>query len=115
MSALQTLPVGIVVERREIDNPWEDFSWHPVAVIPGAPPLADDLDWRLLREDEGWRHFFIGTRELELFWRETEGYKANLANTPARVYVVLSRGEEADEPFKKRKDKPYGPRKGGFN
>jgi len=165
MSALETLPVGIVVERREIDNRWEDYAWSPVAVIPGAPPMDDGSEWRLLREGEGWRHYMIGTLEIELFRRETNGYKVNLSNTPPHVYVVLSRGEEAEEaeivpfmvtvcpyeaesyteggedivegvpmpdeiaawvqafidahhveePFKKRKNKPYDPRKGGFS
>lgn len=164
MSALATLPVGIVVERREIDNRWEEYEWHPVAVIPGAPPLEHEHEWRLLREGDGWRHFLIGNLDIELFRRETDGYRVNLANTPPHVYVVLSQGEEADEPdimpflvtvcpyeaesytegdgeicegvpmpdaiaawlqafvdehhvevpFKKRKNKPYDPRKGGF-
>jgi len=160
----EKMAVGIVVERRDIDNRWADYSWHPVAVIPGAPPLDDPGEWRLLRSGEGWSQFLAGTLNLELFRGETEGYRANLSSQP-HVYVVLSQGEEADDPdvvpflvtacpyeaesytesgeeivegvpmppeveawirafidthhveqpFKKRKRKPYDPRKGGFS
>jgi len=160
----EKMDIGVVVERRDIDNRWADYSWHPVAVIPGAPPLENPNEWRLLRSGEGWSQFLVGTLELELFRGETEGYRANLSSQPF-IYVVLAQGEEADEPdvvpflvtacpyeaesytesgeeivegvpmppeveawictfvdahhveqpFKKRKRKPYDPRKGGFS
>src|SRR5690606_30672543 len=34
-----SMPLGVVVERREIDNRWQPFAWKAVAVIPGAPPV----------------------------------------------------------------------------
>lgn len=89
-----TMPLGVVVERREIDNPWEDYDWRTVAVIPGAPPVDE---WRTLREGEGWIHYHVATLPLELFRRETEGYKQNLSNEMPVVYVVLRQGEEAEE------------------
>ncbi|MBT4699808.1 MAG: DUF3305 domain-containing protein [Rhodospirillaceae bacterium] len=165
MSTSEKMRVGIVVERREIDNRWVDYTWQPVAVIPGAPPLAKEHVWLTLREGEGWCHYMVGTMDIELFRGETGGYKANLSNTQPFVYVVLTRGTEAgepevmpflvtmcpyeaesytegdeeivdgvpmpdeigawlqkfvdshhvDEPFKKRKNKAYDPRKGGFS
>ena len=98
MSATDSLDIGIVVERREIDNRWQDHVWRPVAVIPGAPPMDPTEGIRLLREGDGWSHFQIGTVTLELYRGETEGYRANLSNNPPHVYVVLSPGEEADDP-----------------
>ena len=91
------MPVGVVIERRDSDNRWIDYSWQPIAVIPGAPPLEGDDAWRLIREGEGWSHFHVGTLDLELYKGETDGYRANLSSTP-HIYVVLARGEEADEP-----------------
>ena len=44
------MPLGVVLERREIDNPWQSVSWRAVAVIPGAPELDEA---RQLRSDEG--------------------------------------------------------------
>src|SRR5687768_1486292 len=34
-----TMPLGVVVERRRSRSPWQEWSWRPVAVILGAPPL----------------------------------------------------------------------------
>ncbi len=97
MSALERLSVGIVVERRNIDNPWQDYRWTPVEVIPGVA-LETDAPWKTLREEKDWAHFLVGSMDIELFRGETEGYRSNLSNEPPRVYVVLSPGEEADDP-----------------
>ncbi len=94
----EQLAVGVVIERRESDNRWLDYTWHPVAVIPGAPALDDPKEWRLMREGDGWSQFLAGTLAIELFRGETEGYRANLSSSPAQIYVVLSKGEEADDP-----------------
>ena len=40
MSALVSVPVGVVVERRKATSPWADFVWQPVAVLPDAPDAA---------------------------------------------------------------------------
>ncbi len=99
MSALEKLNVGIVVEQREIDNPWQDYSWSPVGVLPGVASEDDGQgEWKLLRRGDGWTHFLVGTMDIELFRGETEGYRYNLTNDPPRVYVVLCHGEEADDP-----------------
>lgn len=97
MSRRQTVMLGVIIERREIDNPWQDYSYHPVAVVPGMAAIEDG-EWRVLREGDGWTHFHVATLELELFPGETEGYKTNLSNFQPHVYVVLAPGEEADDP-----------------
>jgi len=86
--------LGIVVERREIDNPWQDFDYLPVAVFAGAESIDE---WRELERGDGWVRYHAATLLLELFKGETEGYKSNLAQDPPSVYVVLRPGEEADE------------------
>ncbi len=53
MSALESMRVGIVVERREIESCWADFTWEPVAVIPGAAPLEFSSECLPLRSGEG--------------------------------------------------------------
>jgi hypothetical protein len=90
-----SLPVGVVVERRDSASPWQDYDWSAVAVVPGAPPV--DI-WRILRHGPGWAHFHAATLDLELFRKETEGYKTNLSGSRPAVYVVLRRGEEAGKP-----------------
>lgn len=154
-----TMEVGIVLERRDIDNKWADHEWKLAGVIPGKPDMDE---WQMLRNGEGWTHFYAGTQTIELFKRETEGYKVNLSQVPPQVFVVLRPEEEGahdyevtpfeatvcpfeaegydesgdewvegtpmpdlihawvnayierhhvDVPFKKRKRKPYDPRK----
>jgi len=96
--AYACLSIGVVVERREIDNRWVDFDWRPIAIIPGAPPKDVEEDWTVLREGEGWTQYHAATLSLELFQGETQGYKVNLANHLPHIYIVLSPGEEEDEP-----------------
>lgn len=96
MKNQELLPLGVVLERRKIDNPWKDFDWKPVAVIPGAADRDPEGGWQVLREGEGWIHYHSGTLPLELFRRETEGYKVNLTYDPPRIYVVLRSGEDMD-------------------
>jgi hypothetical protein len=96
MKDQESLPLGIVLERRRIDNPWKDFDWRPVAVIPGAPACDPEGEWRLLGEGEDWIRYHGGTLLLELFRRETEGYKFNLTHDPPRLFVVLHGGVDVE-------------------
>jgi len=96
MNALERLTVGIIVERRKIDNPWKEFRWEPVDIVPGIT-VEPGAEWKLLREENDWAHFLIGSKDIELFRSETEGYRSNLSNDPPRVYVVLCPGEEAGD------------------
>ncbi|MCW2236083.1 DUF3305 domain-containing protein [Azospirillum canadense] len=94
LNRIETMPLGIVLERRRSASPWAEWAWHPVSVIPGAPPVEGA--WRLLREGEGWAQFHAATLPLELFRTDTEGYKLNLSQEPPRLWVVL-RADEGGE------------------
>jgi hypothetical protein len=93
-------PFGIVVERRETDHPWQDYEWQVTAVIPGATALDE---WKELDRDGGKIRYYAGTLDLELFKRETEGYRVNLSQSPPSIYVVMRPDEEEEdheyEPF----------------
>jgi len=94
MDKQESMPLGIVVEWRRIENPWKDHDWRPVAVIAGAPAMDPRGPWKLLREAEGVRQYHAGTLPLELFRSDTEGYKINLVQSPPRVFIVLRRNED---------------------
>lgn len=96
--AYASLNVGVIIERREIDNRWVDYDWRPVGIIPGAPPKDVEDEWTVLQEGEGWVRYHAATLSLELFQGETQGYKMNLANHIPHVYIVLTPGEEVEEP-----------------
>lgn len=89
------LPVGVIAEKRAVDNPWIDHKWLPAAVFAGAPEISE---WTKTGEGEGWTQFHIGTLPIELFRKETEAYRVNLSNQPPVVYVILREAEEPDDP-----------------
>jgi hypothetical protein len=93
-----SIPVGVVVAKVKIDHKWADWSWRPVAVIPGAPPVNG---WKEIASGKDWTHYHIATVPLTLYRTDTEAYRVALSDTPPRVYVVLRRDEEGDE------DHPY--------
>jgi len=80
------MPLGVVVERREIDNRWQRWAWKPVAVIPGAPSVDA---WRELVRGERFVRWHAATLPLELHRTETEAYRANLSGKVPAIYVVL--------------------------
>ncbi|WP_042697910.1 DUF3305 domain-containing protein [Azospirillum sp. B506] len=90
LERIETMPLGIVVERRRGVTAWADWSWRPVSVIPGA--AAVDPPGRLLMEGEGWSHSHAATLTLELFRTDTEGYRLNLSQDPPRLWVVMRPG-----------------------
>lgn len=99
LSTSQSMPLGVVIERREIDNPWQSVSWRAVAVIPGAPEIDEA---RQLRNGPGWVQYHAATLALELHRSDTEGYKHNISDEGApMVYVVLrfddDEGDEDDD------------------
>lgn len=93
-----SIPVGVVVAKVKIDHKWADWSWRPVAVIPGAPPVAA---WTEIASGEGWTHYHCATVPLTLYRSDTEAYLVSLSELPPRVYVVLRRddGGNAEYPY----------------
>lgn len=92
----ERMALGVVVERRDLDNRWCKNLWRPVAVIPGAPALDPAGPWTELRRGEGWEHYHAGTLTLELHPKETEGYRFNLSQEPPRLFAVLRVNEERE-------------------
>lgn len=98
MNKQETLDVGVIVERRKIDHPWQEWEWKPVGVFIGA--VAQN-DWAEVAAGEGWTHFHAATLPIELHRRETEAYVHNLETERPSVYVVMREDEdgETDHPF----------------
>ena len=93
MTATVSIPLGVVIAREDIDSKWQDHVWRPIGILPGAPPVGD---WRELQRGEGWVHYHAATVPLELFRKETEGYKYNLEMREPSIFIVFS-GEEDEE------------------
>ena len=91
-STSQTMPLGVIVERREIDNPWQRHRWSVVGMFPGAREIDAP---QVLRAQPGWVQYHAATLPATLHSGETEGYKRNLANAAPVVYVLLRPDDDA--------------------
>jgi len=89
----ERMRVGVMLERRRIVHPWQDYVWRALAVVPGAPDIAAP---RCLGEGEGWARYHAATLDIELFPSETEGYRYNLSQAAPVVYALWR--SENDEP-----------------
>ncbi len=92
MKNSEVMSVGIVVERRRVDHPWQEFSWRVVSLFPGA---TDAGGWRVLYECEGWTRYHAATLNIELYPTDTQAYRHNLSQRVPCVYVVLRPGDGA--------------------
>lgn len=91
------MTLGIVAERRESPHPWGTASWRPTGLIAGGGP--DDVP-RLLERTTGVARWYVGRATLELFPKETDGYRENLASARPQVFVVLrDDGRDGVVPF----------------
>ena len=95
-SPLQTIAVGVVVERCKSASQWSDFLWRPLSVLTGAPAtppwtkLSDDGE----RDDIFRRH----RRQSNCIERKPTNYRGNLTNDEPLLWVVL-RPSEAEMPY----------------
>jgi hypothetical protein len=88
-----SMPLGVVVERRELDNRWQRWAWKAVAVIPGAPPVEA---WRELARGERCMRWHAATLPLQLHRAETEAYRVNLSGRSPAIYVVLRKVQPSE-------------------
>jgi hypothetical protein len=63
------MPLGIVLERRPVDHPWQDFEWRLIGVLPGAAKIAEAL---VLEDDGDILRIHAATLKVELYRGETE-------------------------------------------
>jgi hypothetical protein len=93
-SALERIPVGVVVERRKALSPWIDFTWKPLSVLVGVPEASP---WTKLSGEDETAAFYAGMAEIELHRTETANYRSNLAGD-GRLWVSL-RPTGIDPPY----------------
>jgi hypothetical protein len=93
-TALASIPVGVVVARRKAESQWIDFTWQPVAVLPGEPAAAP---WTVLSESQDVTTYYAGAALIELYRTETGNYRDNLA-AGGQLWVVL-RPTGVDPPY----------------
>ena len=82
----ETAEVGVIVERRVLNNPWVDHAWMPVAVLAGAPGAAP---WTVVDETPETTRYYAGAYRLEIFESETGRYRDNLHSGRPALWVSL--------------------------
>lgn len=92
------LNVGVVLETQPSTHPWGEDTVVPVAVVPG---LGAEAPWRDLGTVGDRQRWCSPGLPVELFPKETEGYRYNLSAPEPAVYVVLrpAEGRLSREPF----------------
>lgn len=85
-TALASIVVGVVVERRKAKSPWLDFLWRPVSVFAGTPSAAP---WTRISEEGDATTFYAGEAAIELHRTETASYRQNLSSGMPALWVVL--------------------------
>ncbi len=95
ISPLQTIAVGVVVERSKGVTQWSEYAWRPVGVLAGAPATPP---WSKLTDDGERATFFVGVAEIELYRTETTYYRNNLESATPALWVAL-RATDAEPPY----------------
>jgi hypothetical protein len=85
-TALASIAVGVMVERRKAKSPWVDYLWRPVSVLVGTPSAAP---WTPLAAQGEVTLFFAGKAVIELHRTETANYRDNLASGAPTLWVAL--------------------------
>ncbi|WP_271899259.1 DUF3305 domain-containing protein [Candidatus Phyllobacterium onerii] len=89
-TALATIPVGVVVERRRAKSPWADYLWRPVSVLAGVPVTEP---WTPVGADTDVQLFYAGHAVIELHRTETVYYRENLTSGSPLLWVVIRPAE----------------------
>ena len=91
-----SIPLGIVVEKRDSTHPWADAIWMPVSVFLNAEPEAK---WQEMMKSPGCIRYHAGTLLLTLHRKETEALRSNLMLAVPELYIVLQEDEDPHAEF----------------
>ena len=61
-----------MIEQLTINCPWQEFRWKPVDLVSDLI-VETGAEWKLLREENDWVHFLVGSKDIELFSSKTDG------------------------------------------
>ena len=92
-TTLESVAVGVVVERRRAKSVWAEFLWRPVSVLAGKPSAEP---WTVLDAQAESVLFYAGDALIELHRTESTYYRDNLAGGTPKLWVVL--GPIASDP-----------------
>jgi hypothetical protein len=85
-TTLESVAVGVVVERRRAKSVWAEFLWRPVSVLAGKPSAEP---WTVLDAQAESVLFYAGEALIELHRTESAYYRDNLLCGAPKLWVVL--------------------------
>ena len=83
-------PVGVVMQRRAVQNRWIDCVWEPWSVLPGH----ESGDVRSLVEDGTVAQWLHPGFTLQLHRDEAEGYYLNVSSPAPSVFILWRMEDE---------------------
>ncbi len=94
MKKIETVPLCVVLSRREANSPWAEHIWSPAAVILDPP---GKVHGKIYEKGESRTLFMAECDPLELHRKDAEAYKESLLqNTSPGLWVVLQEDESPD-------------------
>jgi hypothetical protein len=86
-------PVGVIVVKRRLNNPWVPYQWLPAGALPAVPSVEP---WTRLASTADEETFYAGAYEVRLHISETAHYRDNLVSGRPSLWVSLRHvaGEE---------------------
>ncbi len=88
------IPVAVLLERRWLDNPWQDEEWHACAVVMEAGQAHDD---HASQKEGGFVHSWqvaadiirVPADPIEVHAKEVEGCRVNLESAQPVLWVII--------------------------
>lgn len=77
--------VGVVMQRRQIDNRWQSHMWEPIAVLSEQ---NSEREPKLVSESDGVERWLFPVLPIVLRREEAEGYYLNISTSKPRVFVM---------------------------
>lgn len=82
---MASLPIGIIMQRRQVQHRWADEAWSAVGVVIDRGDLAP-LD--MLSESPERDYYLVSGLNLELYPDENEGYYENCTAPEPKVFIL---------------------------
>jgi len=101
MPETQPINIGVIIERRDLDNKWQDHEWRVGELVPGMPAAFGQ---RLIDRQPGRTRYLAGVWPLSLHTAEVVAYTHNLTSPRPSLIVALRRtgGEGLLTPYELR-------------
>lgn len=89
-----SVPLCVILVRKDIQSEWSDHVWQPVGVALDAPK---GVHGKIRRAGEGWTEFFMECEPLELYRKDAPAYRESLDAGDGSLWVVLAEQDDLEE------------------